>query len=317
MRMSLQIQHTSLLSIIVDSGRPRMMHCGVTPSGPMDWFAFNINNRLLSNPSNSACIEIHQGSFNIVASTPCTIAISGVGVIAKVNDQTIDTWRAFAVERGDTISVATTENGKIGYLGVKGGIDAPVACGSRSTVMREHLGGLDNQGKPLAVGDILKVKPAVAEKHGIDAAQDVLSELLDNVYRPRPIRVSTGNQHQLLGRKAWLTFLNGEYKITAEHSRMGTRLAGPVISNKLVSMRSEGLVEGTIQVPPNGQPIIMNADHQTMGGYPKIANVCRVDLPLLASLPISANITFIECDTARARFLIQHLVRQIDDCFYL
>ncbi|MDM7860925.1 biotin-dependent carboxyltransferase family protein [Alteromonas sp. ASW11-36] len=314
--MSLRVLQTSLLSLIVDAGRRGLMHKGITPSGPMDWFAYDINNRLLANAHDSACIEIHQGELLFESGTSMTCAATGYGVMVGVNGQEKSSWAPFSISKGDTVSIKTTSEGKVAYFGIADGVDAPTTYDSRCTVMREQVGGLANQGQPLCSGDILTQGNARLNQISIGLFNvNKLMALVEYMYQSRPLRVSAGNQLAVLGRKAWATLLCGEYRLTAEHSRMGSRLVGPPLCRRSVSMRSEGLVQGSIQVPPNGQPIIMNADHQTMGGYPKLANVCRIDWPLFASMPIDSSICFVESDTAQARFLLQHTLQQIDSCF--
>ncbi|MBT0586408.1 5-oxoprolinase subunit C family protein [Alteromonas oceanisediminis] len=310
-----QVKETAALSCIVDSGRRGMQAQGISASGPMDWFAYTINNRLLEHTEPAAQVEITAGQFRAVFARPLRIAITGGKAHCELNQQPIEQWKAVHVEKGDVLQLVIQPNAARLYLGVSFSIDSGTRYNSRCTVARENAGGLANDGKALNYNDTVYGAPTdVQYQREVDESR--LSDLIRRVYQHGPIRVLPGEQVEVFSRLAWRRLLSESYTLTAQSNRMGLRLRGNPVQKMQFKMRSEPLSFGSMQVPPDGQPIIMMSDRQTLGGYPKLAKVAHVDLPRLAQTSIDQQISFSGADAVTARNDWRMLDLSIQRIFY-
>lgn len=283
----LEILEAGGLLTVQDAGRRGWGKFGVPASGPMDWFAHRAANLLAGNHPESAALEIGFGEATLRAHGDCVIAVTGAGFVASTYAWTFPLWNSFYARSGWLVRVIKHGGGNWAYLAAAGGFEIESMLGSRSTFVRAGLG------KNLQAGDMLKIgKPARSLD---DLSARTLPEEKRPVYNPSPtIEVIQGPQSDWFTHEGLGIFLNGEYIISESSDRMGYRLEGSAIPHtRRADLLSEGMTMGSIQVPANGQPIVMMADSPTTGGYPKIANVITADLPLLAQVtPRAGNIRF-------------------------
>lgn len=276
----LEVIEASGLATIQDLGRKGWGRFGVPLSGPMDTFAFHAVNLLVGNSPDTATIEIGGGDIELCANQDCVIAAAGAEYSLSVYTWEFPLWDSCFVRAGWKIRLRKNGIGMWAYLAVAGGFELKPILNSRSTYLRGHFGGM--AGRLLQVGDKLQTgKPKLS-----------LSELSARtlIQDPRPaynksptIDVILGPQNECFSDESIETFLSGSYRVSTTSDRMGYRLEGvPLTYLHGADLISEGMSIGSIQVPADGQPIVMMADCATTGGYPKIASVIRADLPLLA-----------------------------------
>ncbi|MDO8788064.1 MAG: biotin-dependent carboxyltransferase family protein [Sulfuritalea sp.] len=273
-----------------DAGRPGYRHLGVPLSGALDveWLA--IANALAGNPPETAALEMHLLGPRLRARTLVTIALAGE-FSARIEDaagqsREAGNWRSHVLAAGEILVTGSLRSG-IGYLAVNGGFDLPVVLGSRSTYARAGLGGID--GRSLQAGDCI----------GVGAGDTALSLRLPQPPRPPsgPLRVMAGPQREYFTDSAWAHFISDEFTVSRAADRMGLRLDGPCLDHDPAhgaDIVSDAVTPGVIQVPGDGRPIVLLADCQTVGGYPKIATVIAADLPRLGHALPGDTLRFIE-----------------------
>lgn len=261
---------------VQDGGRHGFLRYGVTGAGPMDPLAHTLANCALGNPAGAAAIEISLGGIELtVQGAPVTIALAGGDFQVTLDGQALPPAVVARLEPGASLKVRAGSAGVWCYLAVAGGLHLPDVLGSRATHTRTGMGGLD--GRMLQAGDILPVGMAAGEI----ATGRIVAPLLD---RPtESIRVLLGPQDDYFAPDQIATFLAGPWTIGSRSDRMACFLEGPRLSHKLgFNIPSDGVAMGAIQVPGEGLPIVLMADRQSTGGYPKIATVIGADLGRLA-----------------------------------
>ena len=273
--MTFLVEIPGLLTTVQDGGRRGYERFGVSPSGPMDRLSFQIANILVGNPRDESALEATIAGPTLVFDGDGVIALTGADMGAALNGTPCPTCQAVAVHAGDRLTMGTASRGCRSYIAFAGGLNVPVVMGSRSTALQNRLGG--HEGRKLAAGDVLSTRPALLPQH---------PEQRRTAVRPvggdATVRVILGPQEELFTREGLDTFLTGSYTVGNDSNRMGCRLTGPVIRHREDgNILSDGMVAGAIQVPTSGQPIIMMAERQTVGGYTKIAAVISADLPLV------------------------------------
>lgn len=286
--MTLQIQNAGPLSLLQDLGRHGFQDIGVTPGGPMDIHAYYWANRLLDNPPKAAQIEITMGPFQATFTQPTSFSLCGAKVTAILNGKTIFPWQSYQAATGDLLEIGYPEKGLRTYLAVKGGFKAPETLGSISTVARDQFGGLSKQGDKLSSGDALPYEGSMQPFQ-----RAVPKKFIPEFSEAVKIGVLPTYQFYQFSSKARDSFFNQQYTVTPQIDRMGYRLNGddPVIFESQ-SFISEGIALGAIQIPANGQPIVLMRDRQTIGGYPKMGCVCQRDLGLLTQSVPGTKIQF-------------------------
>ncbi len=305
--MALNVLAPGWLTTVQDLGRFGVQRFGVPPSGAMDPFAFRAANALVGNLPEAAGVEFSLEAPVFQADEDCLVAAAGRGFNLRVQDRRVGLWRAAWVRRGEQVHFMPEGSGGWAYLCVSGGIEAPLVMGSRSTYLRGRFGGLS--GRLLQVGDRLPVgQPFVKNLY------ELAGRWLPPQDRPAyadavRLGVVLGPQQEAFTAAGLETFLSGAYQVSSTSDRMGYRLAGPPVTHRASpEILSEGMVFGSVQIPPDHQPIVMMADHPTTGGYPKIATLARVSIPLLAQCPPGAGrVRFeaITADEARAAYRAQ------------
>lgn len=303
--MHLKITQNGMQSLLVDEGRKGHQHQGYCQSGAMDEEAYWWANFLVANPHGTPCIEV-VGELALICALHGTIAATGRDAVLYINQQQKNPYTSYRVKEGDEISLRSETLGSRTYLAVAGLWQVPRHLGSACTVTREHIGGLHNNGKPLQIGDGLEITV------NNDTSRVFRSRSLPEKYWPsydltEPLRVVEGYQSDSFSGVAKQVFFTSDYKVTSDISRMGYRLSGTPVQSTQDSMYSEGIHLGAIQIPKDGQPIVMMKDRQTLGGYPKIGSVTPNDLTKLAQAVPGECVSFVRehSDNARARFLLQ------------
>ena len=260
-----------------DKGRFHMQHLGVTPGGCMDLDSFLIANALVGNSSNEGVLEFaYQGPLLKLVKGKTKIAITGnvFFQIIKLNQEIIngESNRTYSLEEGDQIDILATKKSAYGYMALEGGFKLKPFCKSISILSRAQIGS--NDGKKIKINDKINIK--TNSKNKINYSTKVPEK------NKNTIRVLKGPQYDYFSKESQKDFFSKEYKISNLTDRMGMRLEGTVMKNIVnTNIRSEGITKGAIQVPADGQPIILLTDYPTIGGYPKIANVASTDYSLL------------------------------------
>ena len=315
----LEVVNPGPLATLQDPGRPGWMKYGVPPSGALDQEALAVANLLVGNPEGAAGIEITYGSFTARALAPLVAACTGAWAPIQVDGAPISPWTAFSAAPGQVVSIGAPAWGVRAYLALRGGIAAHPVMGSVSTYIRGALGGIDGHGRALRAGDLIATpdppapantaiapaagataravaalarrQAAFASAHSSEPASAPASA---SARRAIAIRVVMGPQDDHFTHAGRRTFAGEEFTLTNKADRMGLRFEGPAIEHaRGADIISDGMPPGAIQVPGDGVPIVMLADRQTTGGYPKIACVARVDLDLLAHLRPGDRVRFV------------------------
>lgn len=309
--MSLEVLEVSGLATVQDVGRNGWRRFGVPPSGPMDAFAFRAANALAGNAVECAALEIGLGDTTFQALQDCVLAVTGAGYKLSIYIWEFPLWSSFFVRAGWKIQFNKMDAGMWAYLAVTGGFQTEPVLNSRSTYLRGALGGL--QGRQLQADDVIKT--GNFSHSSFESAAHTLPEAVRPAYAQNPVLdVILGPQTKYFTDEGVETFLSGEYSISLTSDRMGYRLEGPVLTHhNKTELISEGMTFGAIQVPANGQPMIMMADCPTTGGYPKIGTIASADLPLLAQcVPNKSRIRFRETTVAKAQKKYRTLISGLD-----
>lgn len=277
--MSLVIERHGLLATLQDAGRFGVRHLGVGQGGGADWISLRWANWLLGNAPDAAVIEITLGGFSLVAEQDVCLALCGADLDARLDDMPLAPWRSFVVRRGQRLSLNQARLGLRAYLAAPGGFAAPQVLGSCATVVREGLGGLHRDGRPLAEGERLSWRGASP------APREVPAERIPALDSRAPLAVVLGAQIGDFAGQSLFDAFNSEWTVDNRADRMGVRLLGPRLECRRGEMISEGIPLGAIQVPADGQPIVLLNDRQTIGGYPRLGALTPQAVARLAQCP--------------------------------
>ena len=289
----LEIRRAGPLVTIQDEGRPGLMRYGVPASGPMDRFAHAAANVALGQPSTATAIEISLGGLSLTcASAPVSISVCGGGFTVSHSGERCTSWTVRTLEPGDTLDISAGAWGSWCYLAVAGDLGARRWLASTSTHVRSGLGG-----GLVRTGDQL-----VIESAQVHADHEGSVEPPPAIARPAHVlRVVSGPQRECFGPHATNTLLKSTYVLTPASDRMGVRLAGPHLPiDDALAIPSTPIVRGSLQVTGDGVPTLLLADHQTTGGYPKLATVISADMNRATQLRAGDTIRFAEIDPAAA-----------------
>lgn len=306
--MSLVIETPAALMSIQDLGRTGYARFGMPESGPMDWWAHRAANRLTGNSPKVACLEVGFSSATLHTNEDVILAACGAGFRVWVNQCQIPLWMTFFVQKGSLVTLEKVAGGNWVYLAASGGLETPIWLSSHSTNLRAGLG------KRFKKGDVLSVGPI--KKQAIALAGRFLPANCRPSYKSTPLlRAIPGPHTSLFTPESREGFWEREYLVTSRSDRMGYRLAGDALQHiHGADLISQGMALGEIQVPGDGQLIVMMPDHPTTGGYTSIATVSRCDLPLLAQAPFGeARVRFELITASEAQGLLRETVKQIDD----
>lgn len=297
--MSIEVLAPGLLTTVQDAGRIGWRAIGVGTGGAADRYSLDVANLLVGNNANAAMLEITLAGPSLRLLRAAIIALCGAQVDARVDDVALPGWRPIALPAGSMLTLGACRRGARAYLAFDGGIDVALALDSRSTDLRGTFGGHD--GRALRVGDTLPLGPPHASDFlptapripswWIDADADL--DFADSIV----VHVLPGSDatHPLDALHAQ------EFVVDAASNRQGLRLRGDALHIADARDRiSEPVLPGTVQLPPDGQPIVLLADAQTVGGYPRIGHVIAADLPRLAQRRAGQRVRFIPVDARAA-----------------
>jgi antagonist of KipI len=309
--VSVRVVRPGAFTTVQDLGRPGWGASGVPPSGAMDELSFRASNLLAGNDEDAAALEITLGGLEVVCSAEHRYALAGASVEARVDGGLVPSGRSFVIPAGATLSIGTTRSGVRCYLAVAGGIDAPVALGSRSTFVAAGFGGLD--GRALKAGDVLSVGPSSGSPHDQRA---LASGALPEAARETILRVVRGPQEDAFTGEGIDTFYSSPYRVSPRSDRAGVRLEGaPIGIAGEADLDPEGVVTGSVQVPADGMPIVLGPDRPATGGYVKVATVISADLPVLAQARPGDTLRFVTIDVEDARAAWRERLRVLHEGF--
>lgn len=299
MRPCLTISHSHAQALLQDRGRFGVRHQGISQSGALDWVSQAWANWLLGNPVDTCVIEVCIGGLGLHCLHDTTLALAGADLDATLDGQPLASWQAFPVRAGQVLEFRQPRQGLRAYLAAPGGFDAPMVLGSRSSMQREHLGGLHGNGRPLQAGDTLAcaTSPTLLRQMPGTAIPDLA--------QPPCLDTIVGAQSAGFSGQGLFDAFNHDWVIDTRADRMGMRLLGPSLEYQGPAMVSEGIPLGAIQVPADGQPIILLNDRQTIGGYPRLGALTPLACARLGQCLPGSTLRLRPCPADRARQ--QHL----------
>jgi biotin-dependent carboxylase-like uncharacterized protein len=287
------VESPGVLSLIQDSGRFGQTHLGLTQGGPADRFSFNWCHYLLGNALTCSAIEIVVGGLKLVSRCQTIGCVTGAETQVTLNGRPVDMWCTFLIKVDDVIEIAYATQGLRCYFAINGGFEIEPEFGSCSTVVREKIGGLS--GLPLKQGDKLPVMSMEQRDPNAPSEHECLaieSKAIPSFESSVTLRVVLGYQSDWFSTQDIRRFFSSCYQISQQFDRMGYRLQGPKITANKTEMLSEGITLGAIQIPADGQPIVLLNDRQTIGGYPKIGSVLSLDLDKLSQCKQGDSVHF-------------------------
>jgi antagonist of KipI len=308
--MSILIQKSGILSTIQDLGRKGYQQFGVNPNGAMDSHAVRLINILLGNDEAEAVLEMHFPAPDILFEADAIFALGGADFSAKINDKPIENWRSFSIKKNQFLNFTKKTLGSRAYLSVKGGFKIKKWLGSTSTNLLAKIGGFD--GRSLTNGDriFFNSKPKI---QNLKFPYKVSKSLIPHYNAFPVIRIIAGAEFEELTALSEQNFLKQTFTICNDSDRMGFRLQGePLHLLNAKELVSSAVSYGTIQLLPDGQTIILMADHQTSGGYPRIAHVISTDLPVLAQLGAKDKVEFEMISLQLAEHLRLHFEKDLN-----
>ncbi|MFZ6750374.1 biotin-dependent carboxyltransferase family protein [Undibacterium sp. Ren11W] len=291
---TLEVVRAGIQSTVQDQGRGGYRHLGVAQSGALDAPALLLANRLVNNPAHFAGLELVVGPIALRFSSASWFVICGADFEAELDGDPVRSgWRSYAAA-GQLLTLRGAKQGMRAYLAVAGGIAVPQILGSRSTDIAAQFGGFF--GRALQNGDRLPIGVVAA-----GAECDRPAGCLQRLWTPE-LRVLPGPEYQEFGDAAQQAFWQQAWGVSHQSNRMGYRLEGtPLLRATPGDLLSHAVLPGVIQVPPNGLPIVLLADAQATGGYPRIGVVIQADLWKLAQARPGTRFCFIQSDLAQAR----------------
>jgi antagonist of KipI len=295
--MSITVIRSGLLATIQDLGRYGYQRYGVVPNGAMDTGAARVANFLVGNAGDEAVLEVTLAGARLLIEQDMLLAICGAEMKVTVSGERLPLWRPALVNAGTTIHFEACQSGCRSYLAVAGGLNVPKIMGSRSTYLRAAIGGF--MGREVKAGDKLSAGPA--SPLSMRMLQNLVKKRISSVTVPSwhashfavadelaepMIRAMPGTDYERFQASSQAALFSETFRIAPQSDRMGYRLNGTekLMLEAPIEAISEAVANGTVQVPSDGNPIVLLADRQTTGGYPRIAQVATVDLPVFAHL---------------------------------
>ncbi len=321
--MSVLITKQGLLDTIQDAGRYGYQHLGINPSGAMDIVAATVANMLAGNDKDEAVIELHFPASTFLFEDDCMIALSGADFHATINNESIPLNNAVIVPKGSVLQFTQYKQGGRCYLAAHGGWDIDYWLNSYSTNIKAAAGGYE--GRALKKNDMVHLKTTQyifsAQIENRFVALPMNADVSPCYYPSQKIRCVAGNEYNWLTDDAKEIFEFSFFRITVHSDRMGYCLHGNVLkATNSKQLISSAVTRGTIQLLPSGELIILMADHQTTGGYPKIAHVISADMPKLAQMKPNEFIQFELITYFEAEYLYiqqQQYLQQLEDTINL
>jgi antagonist of KipI len=308
--MNIIVRSAGFLTSVQDLGRTGFRQSGVSVGGALDSHALRVANALVGNDDNAAGIEATLGEVRLQFDDKRVVAWCGGAFAVRIGEAELPPGHAGFVERGDELTMTAPDTGGRAWLAISDGIDVPLILGSRSTDLRGSFGG--HEGRALQNGDELAL--GVKERSrgcGTDeerrrfqtaAPWGAPATWATTGNRNALVRIVRGTDWDRFTTEGQETLVTNSFSVTPDSDRMGARLDGPELERiDATDLLSEAVAPGTLQVPPNGKPILLLGDCQTIGGYPKIAHVITVDLPIAAQLWPGDPVRFHEVSLAEAQ----------------
>ena len=303
----LLLKDAGYFTTIQDLGRWGGQSQGFCVSGAMDHFALKVANLLAGNNIGEACLEMTFKGAEIQFIGNALIAFAGGDMLPEINHEPISQWKTIRINSGDILALKSVKSGFRSYLSIKGGFNVPLFLGSKSTTLREEIGSF--KGRAIRKGDVIEFN----SNNDFNSEREIKYSRLKNRYIPKydskikKIRVINGPYSENFTEKGIRTFYNSLFLVSTDIDRTGYRLEGPLIEHKVDAGRliSGAMVTGAIQVPGSGKPIILTAERRTHGGYPAIASVATVDLPIIAQSRPGDKFKFELIDLAKAQDLLK------------
>lgn len=312
--MTIKVKKSGLLTSIQDLGRYGSQKYGVITSGAMDILSHRIANMLVGNSENEATVEMTMLGAHFEFQADSLISICGGDLSPVLNDRPAKMWRPLFVKKGSLLTFGGAKKGCRAYLAAAGGFDVPEVMGSKSTYLRAGIGGYEGRaiesGDRLSFGKMSEQSSRLFERFFDSSSYSEIEwfaspEFIPFLRADESVRVIKGRQFDDFTEKSKSMIFSEPFKITPQSDRMGYRMEGPKLSLEIkAEMISEAVTFGTIQVPADGNPIILLADRQTTGGYPKIAQVASVDLPYLSQFKPGEVVQFKEVSLDEAQKLL-------------
>ena len=314
----IEILTTGLLNSVQDLGRTGFRNMGVGVAGAMDGLALQAGNALVGNALGEAGMEVAFFPFRLKFHAAMRFAVTGADCDAALDGDPIPPFWTRTARPGQVLALSAPRFGVRAYITIAGGLDLPIVLGSRSTDLKAGFGGFEGRG--LKRGDRIPTRPAARATpqetgpgFGL-APASVLAHARDAAEGFTRLRVLPAAEHDEFTAEALATFATGQWTLTKDANRIGYRLEGPSLARTTPrELFSHGIVPGTVQVPPSGQPIIPLSDANTCGGYPKIATVIEPDLWRLAQSPAGCAIRFVEIGRNEAIAALRDRAAEIDD----
>ncbi|NYF26270.1 biotin-dependent carboxyltransferase family protein [Sporosarcina sp. JAI121] len=319
--MTVNVLQPGLLTTIQDLGRYGSQKYGVIVSGAMDSYSLRVANLLVGNAEGEGALEITLFGTTLQFDKDSLLAITGGDLQATIDGEKAPMWRPILIRKGSILRFKSAINGCRAYVAFAGGIIVPPIMESKSTYLRAGIGGL--QGRALRKGDTFECGEMSALNQSFAQQVEEMTEhatwsvnfsALINLQQVQTIRVLKGTEFTRFDQDSQQTLFSEPYTLSTQADRMGYRLEGPALSlADTFELLSESVTYGTIQIPPNGQPIILMADRQTTGGYPKIGQIISADLSSLAQLQPTSTIHFKEVSLEEAENELLKKERLLDE----
>jgi biotin-dependent carboxylase-like uncharacterized protein len=331
----IEILRAGILTSVQDLGRPGYRHMGVATAGALDTLALEVGNRLVGNAPQAAAVEVTMGPTALRFTQAARVAITGAQFDASLDGKPVHAWWSLPVQAGQELVLHGAVRGMRCYVCVRGGIDVLPVLASRSTDLSARFGGLGGralrEGDRLAVG-VPQARPGAgiavqAPPFGVKPPQWCRfaapgqepvrrGKHLAGAERAVSLRVLRGPEYESFAADAHEALWSEEWRVTPQSNRMGYRLAGTALARDAQDeLLSHAVLPGTIQVPASGQPIVLLADGQTTGGYPRIGAVIQADLWKLAQLRLNGSVRFVPTSREEAVVALAEVrayLRQID-----
>jgi antagonist of KipI len=315
--MSIHVLSPGFLTTVQDDGRNGHRNAGVSSGGALDAHALRIANLVVGNDTSAAGLEVTLGGVRLRFDDERVIAWCGGTFHVGLAGRPLSPGRPVRTQPGDELTMDRPEIGCRAWLAVSGGFDVPQVLGSRSTDLRGSFGGME--GRALHANDVLRLGANTDRGRELIAALEprreaswfAPGEWAAAATRTPVLRVMRGGEWLRFDPASREALLRETFAVTPQADRMGVRLAGPALHHRGAELPSEAVAAGTIQVPPSGEPILLLPDCQTIGGYPKLAHVITVDLPLAAQLRPGDQVRFQLVRLAEAHRLLLQRERQL------
>ena len=306
--MGISIAKPGILTTVQDLGRIGLAASGINRSGVMDRVAVRLLNALLGNEERSAVLEMHFPAAEIVFEAKTVCAVGGADFSPVLNGRSISNWKVFVANKGDVLKFKGRKLGSWCYLAVSGGFKVPQWHGSSSTNLVAHCGG--HEGRALIKGDKI---PIHTNRKSVGTIGKSLAHDILPCYSTNPIiRLIESGETRQLSKETLKQMTATNFTVSVEADRMGYRLSGaPIATKKSFELLTSAATFGTVQLLPDGQLVILMADHQTSGGYPRVGAVIEVDLPQLAQASPGNQLTFEFVTVEEAEFAFEKFERDL------